>query len=155
MSSACSSDPVGAAAVACPLCEEQGIECVGPKKVPPITVKSLIKPEFQDDVPEGLFYFCPQRDCDAVYFGPGGDPIMKDQLSVGVWQKEEAGDTLICYCFEYSAKDIMEDARRNSPAAIPLIVRDKIKADLCECDVKNPEGTCCLGNIAYWVKQAD
>jgi len=91
MSSACSSDPVGAAAGACPLCEEQGIECVSPKKVPPITVKSLIKPEFQDDVPEGQFYFCPQKDCDAVYFGAGRDPIVKNQLSVGVWQKKRPG----------------------------------------------------------------
>ena len=48
----------------------------------------------------------------------------------------------------------MEDARRHSPPTIPLIVRDKIKAGLCECDNKNPKGSCCLGDIAYWVKRA-
>ena len=89
-----------------------------------------------------------------VYFGGGGHQIRKDQLSVDVWQKEEPGDTLICYCFGYSAKDIMEDAKRNAPPEIPLVIRDKIQARLYECDVKNPQGTCCLGNVAYWVKRA-
>jgi hypothetical protein len=127
---------------------------VGPRKVPPITVESLVKPEFHGDLPPGEFYFCPQRECGTVYFGRGGGEIRKDQLTVGVWQKEEPDDTPVCYCFGYSARDIMEDARRNSPAEIPLIVRDKIRAGLCECDVKNPEGVCCLGNVAYWVKQS-
>lgn len=138
----------------CPSCMEMGIECVGPKKVPEITVASLVKPEHQEEIPKGSFYFCPQKDCDTVYFDDEEHQIRKEQLLVGVWQKEEAGDTPVCYCFDYSAKDIMEDSRRNSPPAIPLEIRDNIKAGLCACDVKNPQGTCCLGNVAYWIKQA-
>ena len=144
----------GAVSNPCPSCSEAGIECIGPKQVPEITVSSLVKPEYQENIPPAPLFFCPQKDCDVVYFGGGGHQIRKDQLSVDVWQKEEPGDTLICYCFGYSAKDIMEDAKRNAPPEIPLVIRDKIQARLYECDVKNPQGTCCLGNVAYWVKRA-
>ncbi|MFQ5915343.1 MAG: (2Fe-2S)-binding protein [Nitrospinota bacterium] len=138
----------------CPSCSEQGVECVGPKKVPKITLTSLVKPEHHKDIPTGQTFFCTQKDCETVYFDAEGHQIKKDQLSVKVWQKEEAGDIPVCYCFDYSAKDIMEDAQRHSPPTIPLIIRDKIKAELCECETKNPQGSCCLGNVAFWVKQA-
>jgi len=140
--------------IRCPQCSKLGIECVGPKQVPKITLTSLVKPEYQKDIPTGRPFFCPQRECETVYFDKEGHQIKKDQLSVKVWQKEEVGDIPVCYCFEYSAKAIMEDARRNSPPSIPLNIRDKVKAGLCICDIKNPKGTCCLGDVAFWVKQA-
>ena len=137
----------------CPKCSETGIECVGPKMVPKITVSSLVKKEHQKEIPSEEFYFCQDKECDVVYFGVGGE-IRKNQLLVDVWQKEESGEIPVCYCFDYSATDIMEDVRRNSPPTIPMIIRDKIKEGLCSCDTKNPQGTCCLGNVAYWIKQA-
>ncbi len=138
----------------CPSCSEMGIECVGPRKVPKITLTSLVKPEYQNDIPSGQASFCTQKDCETVYYDTEGREIRKHQLSVEVWQKEEPGDIPVCYCFDFSAKDIMEDARRNSPPTIPFMIRDKIKADLCDCDSKNPQGGCCLGNVAFWGKQA-
>lgn len=147
-------DPRTAAAIFCPSCQGEGIECVGPKQVPKITLTHLVKPEFHKDIPTGQAFFCPQRDCDTVYFEAGGHEIRKYQLSVKVWQKEEPGEIPVCYCFDHSVQDILEDARRNSPPTIPLIIRDKIRAGLCACDTKNPKGSCCLGDVAYWVKQA-
>ena len=130
-----------------------GIECVGPKKVPKITITSLVKPEHHNDIPPGPFYFCQQKECDTVYFDSQGHEIRKDQLAVGVWQKEDARDVPVCYCFDHTAADIMEDTRKNSPPTIPLSIRENIQAGMCECDIKNPQGSCCLGNVAYWVKQ--
>ncbi len=147
-------DPNSNSSIRCPRCSELAIECVGPQKVPKITLTSLVKPEYQKDIPTGRPFFCPQRECETVYFDAEGHQIKKVQLSVKVWQKEEAGDFPVCYCFEHSAKAIMEDARRNSPPTIPLTIREKIKADLCTCEIKNPKGTCCLGDVAFWVKQA-
>ncbi len=143
-----------ARAPTCPACLEIGIECIGPKKVPEITVTNLVKPEFHQDIPSGQYYFCQQKDCTTVYFDTEDRHIRKDQLVVDVWQKEDAHDVPVCYCFDHTAADIMEDARQNSPPTIPLTIREKIQAGLCECDVKNPQGSCCLGNVAYWVKQA-
>ena len=138
----------------CPSCSEQGIECVGPKNVPEITLTHLVKPEFHKDIPAGQTFFCSERDCEMVYFDAEGREIRKHQLSVEVWQKEESGEVPVCYCFDHSAKSILEDARRHSPPTIPLMIRDKIKAGLCACDIKNLKGSCCLGDVAFWVKQA-
>ncbi len=146
--------PNSDSSILCPRCSELAIECVGPQKVPKITLTSLVKPEYHKDIPTGRSFFCSQRECETVYFDTEGHQIRKDQLSVRVWQKEEAGDIPVCYCFDHSAKAIMEDARRNSPPSIPLTIREKIKADLCTCEIKNPKGTCCLGDVAFWVKRA-
>lgn len=138
----------------CPSCARLGIECAGPKKVLRITITHLVKPEFHKEIPPGETFFCAERECETVYYDAQGREIRKGQLSVEVWQKEAPGDVPVCYCFGFSARDIMEDARRHSPPAIPRIVRDKIEAGLCACDVKNPKGSCCLGDIAFWLKQS-
>ena len=147
-------DPNFDSSVRCPRCSELAIECIGPQTVPKITLTSLVKPQYQGDIPTGRPFFCPQWECETVYFDTEGHQIKKDQLSVRVWQKEEAGDIPVCYCFDFSAKAIMEDVRRNTPPSIPLTIREKIKAGLCTCEIKNPMGRCCLGDVAYWAKQA-
>jgi len=100
--------------VVCPSCSEGGIECAGPKKVPKITLHSLVRPEHHDALPADPTYFCSDKDCETVYFDAGGRQITKDQLLVQVWQKEDTGDIPICYCFDFSARDIMEDAHREA-----------------------------------------
>lgn len=140
----------------CPSCQNEGIECLGSRKVPNprVTLASLVRAEHPEKLsPDGPVYFCVQRDCGTVYFDAGGHQIKKDHLEVGVWQKEKSLDVPVCYCFNYTARAIVEDARGNSPPVIPATIRNKIKAGKCQCDVKNPEGSCCLGNVAYWVKQ--
>ena len=71
-----------------------------------------------------------------------------------VWPKETGMDTPVCYCFSFSVRDIVEDARKHEIPKIPLEIRDKIRAGLCACEVKNPSGMCCLADVAYWVKRA-
>lgn len=56
----------------CPSCAEAGIECIAPKKVPKITVSSLVKPGYRKDIPSEPFFFCQQKECGMVYFGGGG-----------------------------------------------------------------------------------
>lgn len=49
-------------------------------------------------------------------------------------------ESLICYCFGYSAADIEDDVRRNGKSTIlERIVREK-KAGGCHCVTKNPKG---------------
>ena len=76
------------------------------------------------------------------------------QMTAKVWRKETEMDAPICYCFGFSARDIVKDARSCEVPRIPVEIRDKIQAGLCACEIKNPRGTCCLGDVAYWVKQA-
>ncbi len=140
--------------VGCPACEREGIECTGPSRVSAITVRHLVRSEHHADLPEGTFYFCPQRQCETVYFDEAGHEIRKEQMTAKVWRKETEMDAPICYCFGFSARDIVKDARSCEVPRIPVEIRDKIQAGLCACEIKNPRGTCCLGDVAYWVKQA-
>ena len=140
--------------VNCPTCAGRGLPCSGPSKVPAITVQHLIRREHHAQLPAGEFYFCPQRQCETVYFDEAGHEIRKGQLSTKVWRKEAELDAPVCYCFSVSAQEIVEDARKHGVPRIPLEIREKIRAGLCACEIKNPRGTCCLGDVAYWVKQA-
>ncbi len=140
--------------VGCPTCARNGIECTGPRKVPTITVRHLVRSEHHAGLSEGAFYFCPRRQCETVYFDGAGHEIRKKQLRTKVWCKEAEVNAPVCYCFSFSAREIVEDARKQEVPRIPLEIRDKIRAGLCACEIKNPRGTCCLGDAAYWVKQA-
>ncbi|WP_228855709.1 bacterioferritin-associated ferredoxin [Desulfomarina profundi] len=47
---------------------------------------------------------------------------------------------LICYCFNYSVKDIEEDVIKNGRSMIQeRIVREK-KDGACQCHTRNPSG---------------
>jgi hypothetical protein len=147
-----SHDP-SARTVRCPVCSALGVACAGPTRVPEITLASLVRPEHHAGLPAGSVYFCPQPECDAVYFDLEGHVVHKAQLAVRVWQKERDLDVPVCYCFGHTARAIVEDARRHPRPTIPDGIREKIRAGLCECDRKNPRGTCCLGDVAWWIKK--
>jgi len=83
-----------------------------------------------------------------VYFHPDGAALGVDALRVRVGQKETGPDRPICYCFAHSAADL-----RAKPG-----IRDEIKA-ACKrgedhCAETNPQGACCLGNVAAVLRQA-
>lgn len=51
----------------------------------------------------------------------------------------QEGD-LVCYCFEYSKKDIEQDFNNNGYSKIlERIIKEK-KNKGCNCEVKNPKG---------------
>lgn len=46
----------------------------------------------------------------------------------------------ICYCFEYSETDIVEDILKNRKSTIEERIMAEKKAGTCECAAKNPSG---------------
>ena len=44
--------------------------------------------------------FCPNPDCDVVYFDAAGNVLGVGDVRVPVWQKRSFGDRMICYCFD-------------------------------------------------------
>jgi len=97
----------------------------------------------------GGWRFCRNPMCAAVYFhGQDGAILGKDALSVRVGQKDRAADRPICYCFDHSAEELVQ-----RPS-----IADDIKA-ACRrgedrCAQTNPQGSCCLGNVAAVLKTA-
>ena len=48
---------------------------------------------------------------------------------------------IICYCFNYTRRDIEEDVRRNGRSLIREKIIDAKRLGACQCAIKNPKGT--------------
>jgi hypothetical protein len=47
---------------------------------------------------------------------------------------------LICYCFEYTEQDILDDLNRNKgKSSILAKIAEARKSNNCRCDVQHPE----------------
>ncbi|MCC6457955.1 MAG: hypothetical protein IT328_23575 [Caldilineaceae bacterium] len=131
----------------CPVCGMKG------KPVQGQTVKTLLSVSLRA-VQAVEYLFCKSRTCPVVYFSLNGEQTFTTaQIRERVYQKEPtSGDVLVCYCFRHSAGDI----RTASPAAHTAIIDDintGISAGQCACDLRNPQGACCLGNVRVLIKE--
>lgn len=127
----------------CSRCETPG------KPVARITLGALLKPEARLRIPPGdKFGFCASPACEVVYFDPGGMVFTKPDLSVRVGIKEQEEPKPLCYCFGFTEAAIIEDVKRNGRPTIPDMIKAQVKVGNCYCEVTNPQGSCCLGNIS-------
>ncbi len=120
-----------------------------------LTVGALLKPDRRAKIPhQDEFCFCRTPDCDVVYFRPDAVLFRKDDLSVRVHQKEPNDPTVhVCYCFDWTPEKIRGEIERTGKSTMLDQVKAQVKADNCYCEVTNPQGSCCLGNIAKVVSQ--
>jgi hypothetical protein len=49
-------------------------------------------------------------------------------------------NSLICYCFEYTKKNIEQDFKNNGRSLIMEKIESEKKAGGCDCKAKNPKG---------------
>ena len=134
------------------VCPRNGKVC---KPVPRITVEALIRPEHKHSLTSMPYYFCDSPDCDVVYVPACAEPVItKNRLRVRVGIKENKDPIPLCYCFDYDRKAIWDDIRSKGSTDIPKIITQRIQAGECRCQVTNPRGSCCLGDIYRAVKQA-
>ena len=125
------------------------------KPVGRLTLESLLRAEAKASMKTQPYYFCDAPDCDTVYVSALGDHLItKDQFNVRVGIKETEDPIPLCYCFAFDRKAVREDIRSKSATDIPRIITERVKAGECRCEVTNPSGTCCLGNVYRSVKQA-
>ena len=132
--------PVSAPGV-CPVCGERG------KPVEGQTVKSLLAISLRA-VRECDHYFCPTRSCTVVYYsGDGQDVFVTSQVRERVYQKApDADDVLVCYCFQYSV-GALRSADAETRRRLVADINAGIQVGQCACDLRNPQGNCCLGNV--------
>ncbi len=132
----------------CPRCGHPG------KKIDSLTVKALLAVSLEN-VRQSTYFFCAQRDCPVVYFSTDST-FTTDQLRERVFQKEpDAGDVIVCYCFRHTVGSIRAELHETGHSGIVDQINTGIQAGACACDLRNPQGTCCLGNVLAVVKQAD
>jgi hypothetical protein len=87
----------------------------------------------------------------VVYFGSGG-VFAREDLRVPVFQKEPPGARTVCYCFALTEEDIRRELTTTGHSLAGERITQLVKDDRCACEVRNPQGTCCLGNIAAVTK---
>lgn len=151
MSECCSVNPQAAA----PLvkdCRECGNRS---KRVDIQTVKSLVRHLPFEMVP-AQYYFCEFPSCDVVYFpfDPTTPVFHQADLLVRVGAKDESDAGLVCYCFGVTRKAIREEIERTGGCTVGERIKAEVKVGNCACEVKNPSGKCCLGNVTRTIHAA-
>jgi len=134
----------------CPACGSLG------KLVKRITLGALLRPEARAQIPvQEEFCFCRTSMCEVVYFLPDKALFRKDDLSVRVGLKEPSSPTApVCYCFGWTPQKIRAEIEATGKSTVIDQIKAQVKAGNCYCEVTNPQGSCCLGNVAQAVKQA-
>ena len=133
----------------CPQCGKVG------KLVQRQTVKALVSVSLRE-VQDMQYLFCQTRTCPVVYFSTNSEQrFVVDQICEKVYQKEpQAEDVFICYCFRYTAGDLGAAAHEERMAIIDDI-NIGINAGQCACDLRNPQGSCCLSNVRTMIKRLE
>lgn len=80
---------------------------------------------------------------------------MKNDLKVPVFQKDLKEDVPACYCFNWTRARIREEIKQTGKSEAVLEISMHIKANRCGCEVNNPQGSCCLGNVSSFIKQVE
>jgi hypothetical protein len=99
------------------------------------------------------YRFCAEPRCDVVYFTSTGSQFGTADLRVPVWQKEPSGSRVVCYCFGESEASIRAEIELTGHSLAAQRIRDHIAAGRCACEVRNPRGACCLGDVMAAVKR--
>jgi hypothetical protein len=131
----------GSAQSRCPNCDEPG------RPVGVLTLKHMMRPKFLEVVNKPGFLFCGTAACPLVYFHPDGETLDKSDLRVRVGLKETLDPIPVCYCFGFTERMLLEEIRANGHSTIPERIAAEIRAEHCACEVRNPQGSCCLGNV--------
>lgn len=134
---------------ACPECGKVG------KPVQGQTIKAIMSVSLRQ-VQEVQYLFCRTQTCPVVYFSAAGAQAFTIQdVREGIYQKApEADDVLICYCFRHTVGQL-RNASAQDRVAIVDNINTGINAGQCACDLRNPQGSCCLGNVNRRIKQLE
>ncbi|MFD3450363.1 hypothetical protein ACFDTO_37940 [Microbacteriaceae bacterium 4G12] len=132
----------------CPSCKSKA------KNVKLITLKSLLKPSALETLnAKENHYFCSTEGCDVVYFDTNNKKYLVSDIKVAVHQKDGSSTTPICYCFDWTKEKIKEYVEKGLTPNLVEHIRENIKENRCGCDVNNPQGSCCLGNVTSYIKE--
>lgn len=119
-----------------------------------ITVQALLKPEARGEVNGSQYVFCETPTCPVVYYAADGTRLRKEQVRVRVGLKETEDPVPVCYCFGVTERMIHEEVRRTGQSSASARIRAEVKAGNCRCEVENPSGRCCLGDVIRAEKRA-
>jgi len=133
----------------CPDCGQKG------RAVETLTLKALLRPDALARLEvAAAHFFCATPACATVYFADEMASVYrKDDVEVRVGIKETDDPIPLCYCFGHTRAGLREEIERTGDTSAPAAITAHIKAGRCGCDVNNPSGACCLGEVNKAVKE--
>lgn len=118
------------------------------------TVLVMVKPEFLEEALSGTYRFCEARECPIVYFEEQGTRTFTvDDLRIIVGIKSSADPIPLCYCFGLDESHLRKEIAQTGTTTVPEKIAHLTREGLCACDVRNPSGKCCLGEVNRTAKR--
>ncbi|WP_202319171.1 putative iron-sulfur cluster-binding metallochaperone [Archaeoglobus neptunius] len=145
----CCDVPAGVHFSICRECGNRG------KPVKEITLKNIVK-EARLKAVNGLdgFYFCETSTCKVVYFNNEKNTYLrKEDVKVRVGIKETEDPIPVCYCFGWTQDRIFNQIKQLGYSTAIQEISAKVKMGECACEIKNPSGRCCLGEVSRVVRR--
>lgn len=131
----------------CPGCGHAGFA------VARVTLKALLLPAALARLPPTEHRFCPSRSCDVVYFGRE-EAFRCDEVRAPVFQKLPAGHRTVCHCLEVGEDRIAHEVATTGSSPSAERIKQLVEAGRCACEVRNPQGSCCLGQVMELLRSA-
>jgi len=118
-------------------------------KVKKITVGNHLNPEYWHLLDES-FYFCPNSDCEVVYFNENVTFTVKE-VKTKVFFKEKGSPKPLCYCKQVTEEDVVQ-AIKDGARSVEDVERITGVGNGGYCIVTNPSGRCCRNFYVDTVK---
>ena len=126
------------------------------RSVETTTVKAILARPLNELRPVA-YRFCRTPDCPTVYYSAdGAQTFVEADLRETVYQKHtQAEEQLVCYCFRHTVASIRAEIERTGRSTVPAQITAGIQAGQCACDMRNPQGSYCLGNVQQLVRRLE
>ena len=98
------------------------------------------------------FTFPSTENCPVVYYSAAGSVFAVEDVRELITAKVSGDVRPVCYCFGFTEGFIRQEIEQTGKSTVPTQVTQFIKEKLCVCEVRNPAGACCLGEINRTVK---
>lgn len=98
------------------------------------------------------FWLCRSPGCEVVYFGERGARLGTAELRVEPGFKNSA-DAVVCYCFLHRRSAIARELEETGSTTVLEAIKGEVQAGNCACEVRNPSGKCCLGEVQATIRQ--
>lgn len=116
-----------------------------------ITLKALLQPAALETLTTEDHYFCGSPACPVVYFGER-TVFRREDVLVPVFQKGAEGCRTVCYCLEVAEDQVRGEVEAAGVSPSAERIKKLVQSDRCACEVRNPQGTCCLGNVTAVIR---
>ena len=142
-------------AVSAPARAECPISKTSSHRVQRRTLEHLLNPEKVAEMQNVQYYYCTDPECKVVYFSNDNVPYFtREDVGVKVFAKDASDDVSVCYCFDWTRERIKNEIAQTETSSAAAQIAREVKAGNCVCDIKNPKGECCLGDVNAVVKAA-